>query len=125
MEFLEDMNIPGETCPPAGAVPGRLEVYRIADNIPVKAEDIRSYHALYPAKVFRDACKARACSVFTDREELSGLLKMPKFKGKKAVRISIREKDGVLLSTPGRAIKSHYSWWVSREFDPASAKEAV
>jgi hypothetical protein len=125
MEFREDLNIPGKTCPPAEAAPGKYVVYRLVDNIPLKVEDIWSYRALYPAKVFRDECIARACSVFTDYKDLNGIRKVPRFKGKKIVRIAIEEKDGVLLSTPSRTGKSHYSWWISKGFDLVSVKEAV
>jgi hypothetical protein len=122
MEFLEDLNIPKMTCPPAEAVCGRLDAYRLVDDIPVKVEDIWSYRTLYPAKVFKDECKARACSVFADCEDVKTLQKMPKFKGKRTVLIKIEEKDGVLLKA---AKNSHYSWWISREFDLAAVKEAV
>jgi hypothetical protein len=122
MEFLEDLSIPNKTCPPAEAASGRYIVYRLVDNIPLKVEDIWSYHALYPAKVFKDECIARSCSVFTDWEDLKGLQKMPKFKEKKIVVINIEGKDGVLLKT---FKKSHHSWWISREFDLAVVKEAV
>jgi hypothetical protein len=125
MEFFEDLNIEGRTCPPKEAVSGRFTVYRLADNIPLQVKDIWSYHTLYPIKVFPDECKARACSVYTEREDINNLRKMPKFKGKKAVLITIEEKDGVLLSTPSKAGKSHHSWWISKEFDLAAVKEAV
>jgi hypothetical protein len=125
MEFLEDLHIPNKTCPPAEAASGRYIAYRLVDNIPLNIEDIWSYHALYPAKVFKDECIARSCSVFTDCEDLKGLRKVPKFKKKKMVLINIAEKDGVLLSTPSRTGKSHHSWWISREFDFTAVKEAV
>jgi len=124
MEFREDLNILNVACPPAGAAPGRLTVYRLVDNIPIKIEDIWSYKALYPAKVFKDECVARACSVFTDSRELRELRKMPNFKEKKIVVIDIMEKDGVLLKTPSKAHKSHISWWISMEFNLAAVKEA-
>jgi hypothetical protein len=122
MEFLEDLNIPNTTCPPAEAAPGKHIVYRLVDNIPLKVEDIWSHHRLYPGKVFPDECIARACSVFTDCKDLKGLRKMPNFKEKKVVIINIEEKDGVLLKT---SKKSHYSWWISKEFGLAAVKEAV
>jgi hypothetical protein len=125
MEFLEDLNIPNETCPPAGAAPGRYVVYRLVDNMPLKIDDIWSYRVLYPAKVFKDECRARACSVFTDCKDIKGLQKVPKFKEKKIVLINIEEKDWVLLGTPGRTDTSHHSWWISKEFDLTVVKEAV
>ena len=124
MEFREDLNILNVACPPAGAVPGRLIVYRLVDNIPIKIEDIWSYRALYPAKVFKDECIARACSVFSDSRELKELWKIPNFKEKKMVVINIMENDGVLLETPSKTHKSHISWWVSKEFRLTTVKEA-
>jgi hypothetical protein len=125
MEFLEDLSIPNKTCPPEEAASGRYVVYRLVDHIPLKVEDIWSHHALYPERVFNNECMARACSVFTDCRDLQELQKVPKFKEKKTVLISIEEKDGVLLSTPGRIGKSHHSWWISKEFDLTAVKEAV
>jgi hypothetical protein len=125
MEFREDLRIPNKTCPPEEAASGRYVVYRLVDSMPLKVEDIWSYRALYPAKVFRDECIARACSVFTDCKDIKELQKVPKFKGKKIVLIHIEGKDGVLLSTPGQTGKSHHSWWISKEFDLTAVKEAV
>lgn len=124
MEYLEDLDIPDVTCPPEEAAPGNITVFRLVDNIPIKVEDIWSYHALYPLKVFKDECKARACSVFSDNKELKELKKMPNFREKKIVVIDIMEKDGVLLKSPGKTHKSHISWWISREFNLTKVKEA-
>ena len=82
MEFREDLNIPNKTCPPTEAVSGRFTVYRLVDNIPIQVEDIWSYRALYPAKVFKNECIARACSVYGDSKDLKRLRKIPKFKRK-------------------------------------------
>ena len=122
MEFREDLNIPNITCPPTEAAPGKFIVYRFVNNIPIKVEDIWSYRALYPAKVFPDECIARACSVYTDCKDLKRLWKMPKFRMKRIVVIGIEEKDGILLKTFGN---SHFSWWISRKFDLTAVKEAV
>ena len=123
MEFLEDLNIPNMICPPTEAVPGRFVVYRLVDNIPIKIEDIWSYRALYPAKVFKiNECQVRACSVYSKYLDAIDLQKVPNFKEKRIVRIDIVEKDGVFLKTSS---KSHFSWWISREFDLTAVKEAV
>jgi hypothetical protein len=128
MEFLEDLNINGMSCPPKEASSQELAVYRLVDSMPITIKDIWSYRALYPVKVFKaDECKARACSVFADCEDARNLQKMPKFKEKKIVLINIGKKDGVLLKTPGKATRSHHSWWIAKEFDISSntIKEAV
>jgi hypothetical protein len=122
MDFREDLNIPGTTCPPAGAASGTFIVYRLVDNIPIKIEDIWSYRMLYPTKIFRDECIARACSVYTDCKDLNELRKMPKFRMKKIVIINTNEKDGVFLKTFSR---SHLSWWISKEFKLSEVKEAI
>jgi len=127
MEFFEDLDIRNATCPPAAASPRNLTVYRLVDTIPMKVEDIWSYRALYPAKIFPgvDECMARACSVFADCGDLKKIRKMPKFKMKKIVAIDIETRDGVLLKT---FAGSHFSWWISRGFNltaVAVAKEAV
>ena len=121
MEFREDLTILNITCPPIEASSGRFTVYRLVNNIPIKTEDIWSYRALYPTKIFPDECIARACSVYTDFKDLQKLRKMPKFKEKKIVVIRIVEKDGVLLKT---YTDSHLSWWISKEFDLTAVKEA-
>jgi len=121
MEFLEDLNIPNEICPPLEAASGRFTVYRLVDNIPIEVEDIWSYRMLYPAKIFKDECIARACSVCTDSKDLERLRKIPNFRTKKIIAIDIKEKDGVLLKT---FTNSHYSWWISKEFNLTSVKEA-
>jgi hypothetical protein len=129
MEFLEDLNINGMTCPPKEAVPQELAVYRLVDNMPITIKDIWSYRALCPVKVFEgiDECKARACSVFADFKEAANLRKLPRFREKKIILINIKEKDGVLLNTPNKAAKSHHSWWIAKEFDISSdnIREAV
>jgi hypothetical protein len=128
MEFLEDLNIAGITCPPKEASPQELVVYRLVDNMPITIKDIWSYRALYPVKVFKaDECKARACSVFTDCKEAENLRKLPQFREKKVIVINIEKKDGVLLNTPSKAARSHHSWWIAKEFDISSdnIKEAV
>jgi hypothetical protein len=120
MKFLENLNIKGMTCPPKDASSQELVVYRLVDNMPMKIEDIWSYRALYPAKVFKDECKARACSVFANREDAGNLQKMSHFRRKKIVRINVEKKDGVLLSTPNQMAKSHYSWWIADAFNISS-----
>jgi hypothetical protein len=127
MKFREDLNIKDMTCPPANAAPQKIAVYRLVDSIPMKVEDIWSYRILYPKKVFPDECKARACSVFSVCEEAKNLQKLPNFKRKKIVCINIEEKDGVLLNTPNRSAKSHFSWWISDTFNISSnnIKEAI
>jgi hypothetical protein len=122
MEFLEDLNIAGETCPPAETVSGNFDVYRLEEGMPITVKDVWSYRALFPAKVFADECIARACSVYTDREDIKKLLKIPKFSHKVIIVINIKENDGVLLKT---FMNSHYSWWISKEFDLAAVKEAL
>jgi hypothetical protein len=121
MEFREDLNIPNVICPPTEAASSRLTVYRLVDNIPLRTEDIWSYRTLYPTKVFKDECIARACSVYADYKDLKILRKIPKFKMKKMVVIDIEEKDGVLLKTFSN---SHLSWWISKEFNLTKVKEA-
>ena len=121
MEYREDLNIPGKICPPIDAVSGRFTVYRLVDNFPIQVEDIWSYRMLYPIKIFKDECIARACSVFTDPKDLKKLWKIPNFKAKKIVAIDIEEKDGVFLKTFSN---SHFSWWISKEFNLTTVKEA-
>jgi hypothetical protein len=127
MEFLEDLNINGMTCPPQEASSQEILVYRLVDSMPITIKDIWSYRVLYPEKVFKDQCKARACSVFTVCEDARYLQKTPGFKEKKIVLINIGKNDGVLLNTPSGRGKSHHSWWIAKEFDISSdnIKEVV
>jgi hypothetical protein len=129
MEFWENLNINGMTCPPEDAVPKELVVYRLVDNIPIKKEDIKSHRALYPEKAFTnvDECQVRACSVFTDCNYARNLKKLRKFREKKIILINIEKKDGVLLNTPNKTTNLHYSWWIAKEFDISSdnIKEVV
>jgi hypothetical protein len=122
MEFLEDLTIAGETCPPVKAVSGRFAVYRLVDGVPIRIEDVWSYRVFFPAKIFKDECIARACSVYTKCEDVKNLRKFPKFRKKTIILIPIKEHDGVLLKT---FEKSHYSWWISRAFDLTAVKEVV
>jgi hypothetical protein len=124
MEFLEELNITGMICPPLDAISGKFLVYRLVDSIPIKIEDIWSYRTLYPLKPFNNECIARACSVCTDKKDVQVLLKLPKFKTKKIVLITIEAQDGVLLKT---FQNSHHSWWISKVFNITSdtIKEAV
>jgi hypothetical protein len=128
MEFLEDLNINGMTCPPKEASSQELAVYRLVDSMPITIKDIWSYRLLFPTRVFNvTECQARACSVFTGCEDVRNLQKVPKFMRKKIILINIEKKDGVLLNTPSKMAKSHHSWWIAKEFDISSdnIKEAV
>jgi hypothetical protein len=88
--------------------------------MPMKIKDIWSQRTLYPVKVFTDECKARACSVFTDCGEARKLQKVRQFREKMVILINIEKKDGVLLNTPNKTAKSHYSWWISDAFNISS-----
>ena len=96
-------------CPPLDAVPCVGTYYRIAKG--------------NPDKVFSglgvDECIARSISLFSEVNDATRRLKLPKFRSANVVEITLQPKDGVIKKTFS---DSHYSWWRSTDFEVSQAK---
>ena len=112
-------------CPPADAVAPQNNVfYRLVDNIPPVERDFWSHRKLNPNKNFNTTeCVARSCSVLSDLEGCSLVIKLPTQRNKRIVQLTLPAQSGLVKKT-GRNLY-HYSWWRAGNFDPLSASLAV
>jgi hypothetical protein len=112
-----------ELCPPVDAVPCEGTYYRIAKGNPANDGDFFSQRKLQPNKVFTglgvDECIARSISLFSDINDATRRLKLPKFRNAQIAGVTLEPKDGVMKKTFS---DSHYSWWRSTNFEVSQAK---
>ena len=112
-----------ELCPPVDAVPCEGTYYRIAKGNPASNGDFFSQRKLQPNKVFTglgvDECVARSISLFSDINDATRRLKLPKFRNAQIAGVTLEPKDGVMKKTFS---DSHYSWWRSTNFEVSQAK---
>lgn len=113
-----------EQCPPGEAfAPIEFVCYRLCESDKPTDGDFLSHRHLFPHKTFNaPECRARAISVFKDKNDLSGILKLPAHRHKAVVQVTLNLGDGVALKT-GKG--THYSWWRSNGFDIEKATEVV
>jgi hypothetical protein len=121
MTFLEPLP-PG--CPPAEAheIRAPLFVYRLVRTRPASLADFRSQRAEKPRATFSgvEECQARGLSVYTDRKDTLGLLKLPALRGRLVAGVALDAGAGYIQQT-GRP--SHHTWWPLRGFDLLNACE--
>lgn len=122
VEWAEDLP-PG--CPPADAVaPQNNLFYRLVNNVPPFDRDFWSQRKLYPSKKFNTSeCIAHACSVLSNLERCSQLVKLPTHKHKRILQLTLPPQSGHIKKT-GKDLY-HYSWWRVANFDPISASVEV
>lgn len=124
IEYFEDLEITGTTCPPKDAYlpDGKKEYYRVVKHNPATTECFFSHRKKYPAKIFDDECEARYLSTSATIEILlNSYFRTPAHK-KKTILIAIlvlKPEDGLVKQTYSAG---HYSWWRSITFDPNSVK---
>ena len=116
-KWLEDLP---ENCPP-----GDIEAdykgcfYRFVKTYPPTMEDFKSQRALYPDKVFDGnptECQTRACSVYSGEKAYKAVRKRcSRFKKLYVVSFDFKPERGCCKQTGND--KSHYSWWISANFD--------
>ncbi|PBJ92304.1 hypothetical protein CMV24_27940 [Pseudomonas plecoglossicida] len=115
-----------EQCPPGEAFsPNEFVCYRLCESNTVTDRDFLSHRHLFPHKTFNvPECRARSISVFRDKNDLSGILKLPVHRNKTVVQLKLNACDGVAMKT-GKVNDSHYSWWRSSGFDMNRAAEVL
>jgi hypothetical protein len=110
-------------CPPSDAIPCGGAFYRIAKGNPASDDDFFSQRKLHPNKIFTglgvDECIARSISLFSEVNDATRRLKLPKFRSANVVEVVLLPKDGVMKKTFS---DSHYSWWRSTDFEVSQAK---
>lgn len=112
-------NLP-EQCPPDNAFdPDGLVFYRLCDTAPPTENDFKSHRALCPTCNFKNVseCIAHSLSVWDNVEKCLNLLKLPRHKGKSAMKLELTSNDGLVLQT---FKPNHFSWWRTQSFDTAS-----
>ncbi len=110
-----------EQCPPDNAFdPEGLVFYRLCDTSPPTIEDFKSQRAICPTCEYKNVseCIARSLSVWDNIDKCLNLLKLPRHKGKSAMKLELTTNDGMVLQT---FKPNHYSWWKTQSFDIASA----
>jgi len=80
----------------------------------------KSQRAICPTCVYKNVteCIAHSLSVWDNVEKCLNLLKLPRHKGKSAMKLELTNNDGLVLQT---FKQNHYSWWKTQSFDMASA----
>lgn len=122
LEWAEDLP---PQCPPLQARrPDNQEFYRLVSVLPPTERDFMSYRALFPNRTFNvDECTARAVSLHDSARTALELMKSPKFRNSRMVKLILPPQSGVVLRT-GRQ-PGHFSWWRTIAFDPVTSCEAV
>jgi hypothetical protein len=119
MNWFEELP---DQCPPSEAIEPDNEVFcRAIEGDSAESSDFLSQREICGNdKVFEGVseCIARSVSL---SQNIQGILKLPRFKGKKFVEIELKKEDGLILQT---FKKSHYSWWRSQNFDFQNVKIA-
>jgi hypothetical protein len=97
--------------------------YRIAKVNPATDGDFFLQRKLQPNKTFTglgvDECIARSISLFSEKNDATRRLKLPKFRSANIAIVTLQPKDGVMKKTFS---DSHYSWWRSVDFEVSQAK---
>jgi hypothetical protein len=121
MEWLEELPT---ACPPKTARTSTNFYYRLVDNIPPNIIDFWSNRKLFPEKVFPnlDECTTRSCSILSSVEECRKKKKYDRLKHKNIICFKLDRDIGVIEKTFG---KDHYSWWITKNFDPVIRKFEV
>lgn len=110
-----------EQCPPDNAFdPDGLVFYRLCNTSPPTIEDFKSQRAICPTCEYKNVseCIAHSLSVWDNIDKCLNLLKLPRHKGKSAMKLELTTNDGLVLQT---FKPNHYSWWKTQSFDIASA----
>lgn len=113
-------NLP-EQCPPDNAFdPAGLVFYRLCETAPPTEQAFKSQRVICPTCVYKNVteCIAHSLSVWDNVEKCLNLLKLPRHKGKAAIKLELTINDGLVLQT---FKPNHYSWWKTQSFDIASA----
>lgn len=103
-----------ENCPPAGAEPDQLTVYRLVDNDPPTESDFIPQMVSQPHRTFPDPCQASGLSFYTEYEDAKKLFeRYPKgFRDKKIARGLTPADCGVLKNTPSKTAPTHITYWM-------------
>lgn len=108
-----------DQCPPDNAFnPDGLVFYRLSVTAQPTANDFKSQRAICQTCKFDvSECIARSISVWNDIDKCLNLLKLPRHKGKTAIKLELTSNDGLVLQT---FKPNHYSWWRTKTFDIAA-----
>jgi hypothetical protein len=112
------------SCPPSGAKPEDLEVYRLVENTPPVRNDFASH--VEAKKYYRpeEMCRACGLSVYRDLNHIKAT--RSKFKPLKGMMIAkgrIMVDDGFVMQTSTPI--SHYTWWVRCDAPESGFQEVI
>lgn len=108
-------------CPPthAESVTGRF--FRLVTADPPVDWDVLSHWERDPNKDWGDGkCRACGLSIYGSEEDaLKTKRRIPALRDTKVAIAEVNPKSGVVAPTPSRSAKSHYTWWIFRNFKDA------
>jgi hypothetical protein len=111
--WIEDLP---KNCPPNDAFsPEELPLYRLIRSFPPTMEDFRPNPHCNISE-----CINKSVSLFSRIENALELKKLPRHKDKLIARVILLNKDGLIKHTFSNP--SHYSWWITRDFNPEQSE---
>jgi len=111
IDFFEELP---QNCPPSDArIPDDEIYFRLTGSFPPSIEDFYSQKSLFPNRNYKDECIARAISLLKTAKECEKKKKLPYFKNKYVIKITLNKTSGVVKTK-----RKHISWWMSLGFNP-------
>ena len=105
-------------CPPETAeeISEPRQVFRLVRTNPPTERDFRSQRSEKPLQPFQGVteCQARGLSVYTRREDLRRVLKLPALRGRLLCSVQLAAGAGRIQRTGPR---SHHTWWPLARYD--------
>lgn len=108
-------------CPPRAATPATGVVFRLVRSDPPTQLDFRAWRSEWPRRRANDECIACGASV-TDTEADADALRgsVPAFEGRYIARGTLEAGDGVTTPTPSQRARTHRTWWIADDVQPAA-----
>lgn len=79
---------------------------------PPRQKDFRGHRERWPAKPFKNECRACGLSVYKSIDDAYRAQRnIPGMKKKRIAFGVLEEADGRLLNTPAKTEPSHHTWW--------------
>jgi len=121
MDYWEDLP---DQCPPVDSVDDAIALaYRLVFSDPASIEHFKSHAALgKPPLPSVDGCRWASCSLFTSKDAVASIGRLPKMraKGPHVAHVSIPQGSG-----KWKASGNHVDLWMYAGFDPLSAVQLV
>lgn len=112
-------------CPPNEAFePNNLVFFRLVETYPPSEIDFYSAKKRSPNRKYIDECTLRSCSIFLTYAACDKARKAySKLRNMTIVQIVLPPESGVVQQT--FSDPNHYSWWISKGFNPIAFCQEV